>query len=82
MYSTTEPCPMCFSAIHWARISKVWWGTGIEDVMRLGFNELPLNNADIINITASEVLIEGGVCIDECRKLLEYWDSLPDKKVY
>ena len=23
IYSTTEPCPMCFGAIHWARIGTV-----------------------------------------------------------
>src|SRR5512136_2942722 len=31
MYSTTEPCPMCFSACHWARISKIVYGTSIGD---------------------------------------------------
>lgn len=27
IYSTTEPCPMCYSAIHWAKISKIIYGT-------------------------------------------------------
>src|SRR5688572_14829378 len=39
LYSTTEPCPMCFSAIHWARIEAVYYGTSIVDVKKLGFNE-------------------------------------------
>jgi len=24
VYSTTEPCPMCFSAIHWARMTQLF----------------------------------------------------------
>ncbi len=35
IYSTTEPCPMCFSAIHWARIAKVIFGTAIADVAQI-----------------------------------------------
>jgi len=40
IYSTTEPCPMCFSAIHWASIDRLIFGTDIDDVRKLGFNEL------------------------------------------
>ena len=29
IYSTTEPCPMCFSAIHWAQIDRIVFGTGM-----------------------------------------------------
>ena len=25
IYSTCEPCPMCFSAIHWAKIKKLYF---------------------------------------------------------
>ena len=44
IYSTTEPCPMCFAAIHWARIGRLIYGTAIIEVARLGFNELTLGS--------------------------------------
>src|SRR5687768_18131568 len=31
IYSTTEPCPMCFSASHWARIGTIVYGASIAD---------------------------------------------------
>src|SRR5438874_11390685 len=37
LYSTTEPCPMCLSAIHWARIERVVSGAPIADASAAGF---------------------------------------------
>ncbi len=44
IYSTTEPCPMCFAAIHWARLGRVIYGTAIGEVAQLGFNELTIGS--------------------------------------
>src|SRR5437660_8349500 len=40
LYSTTEPCPMCLSAIHWAKIERVVYGASIADAAAAGFSEL------------------------------------------
>src|ERR1700704_2018171 len=40
LYSTTEPCPMCLSAIHWAKIDRVVYGATIADAKTAGFSEL------------------------------------------
>jgi guanine deaminase len=82
LYSTTEPCPMCFSAIHWARIDKVVYGTKIEDVKELGFNELSIPALKMKAEGASEVEIEEGVMLAECVELLRFWEALPDKLTY
>jgi len=76
IYSTTEPCPMCFAAIHWARISRVYYGTTIDDVAELGFNELPLKAEEIKKLTGTPVEIVPGYKVNECRRLLEEWKKL------
>ncbi len=73
IYSTTEPCPMCFSAIHWARIPIIVYGTNIHDVQRLGFNELSLSNERMRTDGNSPVQIYGDFMRDECLALLKKW---------
>lgn len=82
IYSTTEPCPMCFAAIHWARIDRLVYGTDIEDARKLGFNELTVPARRMKEIGNSPVKIYGGFMREECERLLKYWENLPDKKVY
>lgn len=41
LYTTSEPCPMCLSAIMWARIRKVYSGLEIEDAAVIGFDDKP-----------------------------------------
>ena len=38
-YTTGEPCPMCFGAILWANISKVFYGCNIKDTEKIGFRD-------------------------------------------
>ena len=39
LYTTGEPCPMCFGAILWANISKVFYGCNIKDTEKIGFRD-------------------------------------------
>ena len=81
IYSTTEPCPMCFSAIHWARLSRITYATTIADVRRLGFNELSISNRRLANAAGSRVKIRREPN-HACRELLRAWSRLPKKRTY
>lgn len=37
IYTSCEPCPMCLSAIYWARIDKIYYGCRKEDAAEAGF---------------------------------------------
>ena len=82
IYSTTEPCPMCFAAIHWARIDAIYMGTRIEDVAVMGFSELPLSNEQFKSIAGLNIRLTANIAVDECRKLLDDWKSQSAASTY
>jgi tRNA(Arg) A34 adenosine deaminase TadA len=82
IYSTTEPCPMCFGAIHWARISTVYFGTGIGDAARAGFHELRISNARMKELGGSRIRLVPGFLRAECLELFKSWLVLPGRKLY
>lgn len=82
IYSTTEPCSMCFSAIHWARFRHVFFGTSFLDVARRGFNELYIPSRKMKREGKSPVGITSPFMRKECLALLKDWDQRADKKIY
>ena len=39
IYTSCEPCPMCLSAIYWARISRIYFACTREDAAAAGFDD-------------------------------------------
>ncbi len=39
IYSSCEPCPMCFGAIYWARIKKLYFASSKNDAANAGFDD-------------------------------------------
>lgn len=39
IYTSCEPCPMCLSAIYWARISKIYFGNTKKDAADIQFDD-------------------------------------------
>ena len=82
IYSTCEPCPMCFTACHWARISRIVFGARIEDARTFGFNELTVSNYTLKQEGKSAIEIVPDFMRQENIELFEYWESKNEKKTY
>ncbi len=82
IYSTTEPCPMCFSAVHWARIGTIVYGTNISDARGAGFHELEISNRRLKTLGRSPIAVIGDFLRPECLELFEAWGALPGKLLY
>src|SRR2546423_5922461 len=73
LYSTTEPCPMCLSAIHWAKIDRVVFGATIADAVAAGFCELCVDAKVLAELGKSPLIVESGLLRDECADLFAQW---------
>lgn len=79
IYATGYPCPMCLSAIIWANIKDVYYGTDLSDAEKIGFRDdfiyeyLKGNNKEILSI---EQLNH-----DECLELFKEY-SEKNKEIY
>ena len=82
IYSTCEPCPMCFSACHWARLERIVYGAAIADAATAGFNEMPVSNSDLKRMGRSPINIVPDFMRDDCRELFELWLRQPDRRQY
>ena len=81
IYTSCEPCPMCFGAIYWARPDKVYYGCSQKDAADIDFDdefiykeiELPYDKRSIpFEQFARDIAIEP----------FQKWSEKEDKTVY
>jgi tRNA(Arg) A34 adenosine deaminase TadA len=75
VYSTCEPCVMCFGACHWAHVARIVYGAGIADSDALGFGELRIGNETIRRLGKSRIELVSGVLRDECLAIFRAWTA-------
>lgn len=39
IYTSCEPCPMCFGAIYWAHLDKIYYANDRKDAGKIGFDD-------------------------------------------
>jgi tRNA(Arg) A34 adenosine deaminase TadA len=80
--TTCEPCPMCMTALHWARVDTVYYGATIADADVAGFNELNLPAAEVLRIGRSTVKLVPYLLQEECKALFREWQNNPNRTPY
>ncbi|MEN8152967.1 MAG: nucleoside deaminase [Acidobacteriota bacterium] len=81
IYSTCEPCPMCFAAIHWAKIKTLYFGCDNRDAAKIGFDDKFIYDVIRGNSVEKQVkTIQSGR--DECLTLFKSWENKKDKVQY
>jgi tRNA(adenine34) deaminase len=72
LYSTAEPCPTCQSAILWAGISRVVFGTSIRTLQRLGWWQIDIPAEEVMQRTPfRQCELAAGVLEAECDALFQ-----------
>jgi len=77
IYTSCEPCPMCYGAIKWAKINNIYYANTRKDAKNIGFDDDMIYN-DIINNTQNMKQIENTNAIEA----FNIWTRSIEKKEY
>ena len=69
MYATCEPCPMCFTACHSAKVSTIVYGANREDSPNAGARGRLITSHQVKGLLESPVQLVHGFLRDEALQL-------------
>lgn len=70
LYSTLQPCGMCTMASIWAKVGRIVYGAGRDDVHRMYFEDRHLDTMNFIkDAWREDLVLEGGCLKEQCAAL-------------
>ena len=72
LYTTGEPCPMCTSAILYARIDRVVYGASIPQIADF-MKQIPLRSREVIKAAGQPLALTEGIETEACLELLQHY---------
>lgn len=81
IYTSGEPCPMCLSAIYWARLNRIFYGFKIQAAAEAFFDDESIFKE--LNKTPGQRQIpEIQILETEALKVLKDYTANPDRVIY
>jgi len=81
LYASCEPCPMCLSAIYWARFKKVYYANTRHDAAAIGFDDDFLYREVALPVSRRKIPMKQ-LFRSEALKVFAEWKKKPDKIQY
>jgi guanine deaminase len=81
VYTSCEPCPMCLSALYWARVKRVFFAANRVDAADAGFDDDFLYGQLALPVTERDLPI-GQMLRKEATVALKEWRLKADKIPY
>jgi guanine deaminase len=81
IYASCEPCPMCFAAISWARVSRVLYAGTRDDAAAAGFDDALLY-AELARPPGERIVPAVRLLGEEGRGPLAAWAAKGDRRPY
>jgi len=81
IYASCEPCPMCLSAIYWARLDALYFAAGREDAADAGFDDALLYE-EVSKDWNIRTLETGQHLAAEAQAVFKEWKNKPDRLGY
>jgi tRNA(adenine34) deaminase len=66
LVSTHEPCPMCATAIAWAKIQTVVYGYSIKEALLQGRKRIDFRCKEVFQKAEADIIIHEGILKEEC----------------
>ncbi len=81
LYTSTEPCPMCYSAIFWSRIDKIYYANTKKDAQQVDFDDSLIYSELQQSINKRKIpMIQ--LMRKEALEAFELWNKKTDKVKY
>ncbi|HUB16321.1 MAG TPA: nucleoside deaminase [Acetobacteraceae bacterium] len=84
LYTTLQPCGMCTMASIWAKIGRIVFGAGRDEVHPMYFEDRHLDTMDFIrDAFRDDLVVQGGILADECAMLyVPRWARVPRRQQF